>query len=95
MRHHLIAYLKRKKNFERNFIQLNAKRTSTIDLHDRTQTTRLQKLENNQRQVLDLNENTNTKSIKADTQQIENLIETLASLRATDFFSDKSLPVRT
>ena len=73
---------------EKNFIQLNAKRTSTIDLHDRTQTTRLQKLENNQWQVLDLNENTNTKSIKADTQQIENLIETLASLRATDFFSD-------
>ena len=73
---------------EKNFIQIDPDPLSTIDLKSRTNKTRLQKLENNQWQVLNLNTESSTKSIQADSEQIETLKGALNALRATDFYSD-------
>ena len=73
---------------EKNFIQLDPDQLSTIDLKSRTNKTRLQKLENNQWQVLNLNAESSTKSIQADNNQIETLKLALNALRAKDFYSD-------
>ena len=73
---------------EKNFIKLNTKSISTIDVSDLEKFTKLQKLENNEWQALSLNENTPTKPFQADSEVIDNLIENLNTLRAVGFFSD-------
>ena len=73
---------------EKNFIKLNTKSISTIDVSDLEKFTKLQKLENNEWQALSLNENTPTKPFQADSEVIDNLIKNLNTLRAVGFFSD-------
>lgn len=77
---------------EKRLSSIDTDRISTIDIYQKSNKTRIQKLENAQWQVLNLNENTNTKSIKADNQLIETLKYTLGTLHATDFFSDSPSP---
>ena len=73
---------------EKNFIKLNTKSISTIDVSDLEKFTKLQKLENNEWQALSLNENTPTKPFQADSEVIDNLVKDLNTLRAVGFFSD-------
>ena len=73
---------------EKNFIKLNAKSISTIDVSDLEKFTKLQKLENNKWQALSLNENTPTKPFQADSEVIDNLVKDLNTLRAVSFFYD-------
>ncbi len=73
---------------EKNFISLNTNGISTVDILDTKNHTKLQKLENNEWQVLPLNEITPTKSFQADSEVIDNFIKNLNTLRAVDFFAD-------
>ena len=71
---------------EKNFIKLNNHSITTIDISDRENHIKLQKLENNKWQALSLNENTPTKPFQADSEVIVDLIKDLNTLRAVGFF---------
>ena len=73
---------------EKNFVTLNKESISTIDILNFDNDTKLQKLENDEWQVLSLNENTPTKPFQADREVIKDFITNLDTLRASDFFAD-------
>ena len=75
---------------EKNFIDLNLAAISSIDVFDERNQTKLQRLENNQWQVLSLDQNTSRQSVQADSAIVDRFLKSLARLRAVDFFSDNS-----
>ena len=73
---------------EKNFIRLDPASISTVDLSNASSQTKLQRLENNQWQVISLDQNSRTQAIHADHSIIDALLKNLGHLRAVDFFSD-------
>ena len=75
---------------EKNFIKLDPKSISTIDVTNLKNYTKLQKLENDEWQAIVLNEDSQTKPFQADSAVIYDLINDLNNLRAESFYSDNS-----
>lgn len=73
---------------EKSFIRLDPSSISTVDLSDSSSQTKLQRLENNQWQVLSLDQNTSTQAVQADRAIVDTFFKNLGRLRAVDFFSD-------
>lgn len=73
---------------EKSFIRLDPSLISTVDLSDASSQTKLQRLENNQWQVLSLDQNSSTQAVQADRVIVDAFFKNLEQLRAVDFFSD-------
>lgn len=73
---------------QKNFIRQDFSSISTVDLSNAVSQTKLQRLENNQWQVLSLDQNTSTQAVQADHSIVESFFKNLSYLRAVDFFSD-------
>lgn len=75
---------------EKNFIHLNSAAISSVDIFDENNYSKLQRLENNQWQVLSLDQNTSRQTVQADSTVVDRFFKSLTRLRAVDFFSDNS-----
>ena len=74
------------KALRENFIRLDPASISTIDLSNASSQTKLQRLENNQWQVISLDQNSRTQAIHADQSIIDALLKNLRHLRSGRLF---------
>lgn len=73
---------------EKNFIQIEPDSITTIEIAASSLKMTLQKLENDEWQALAFNQSSPTNTIKADKELIQQLMDRLQTLRASDFFAD-------
>ncbi|NBB79948.1 MAG: DUF4340 domain-containing protein [Verrucomicrobia bacterium] len=77
---------------ERDFMRFDATQLSSVNIAGASRTIRLQKLEADGWQVLESADGSEIQTRRADPQIIQELIDSLAELRATEFVSDNPSP---